>query len=177
MAISFKKTCRFYQSTTDGPPPSRTVQIAAGQGVWMPGAACFISEAGLAELVDATGSGTAAYHGFLLGTVTAAAAANTEFRMSVLRSTDIYAIYIENNGTDTAEAQAYVGNDYGVARDATAGSLGYLTMDVNDTANTAVTVVDIMSNVDPEKHNTTDAPGVALVQFKQSVIDLRQAAA
>lgn len=175
MAATEKQTMSFYQSEDGKRPPTRTVKIAGSQGVWMPGALGFVSESGTFKLADAATDANSAYHGFILGDISSEAAANTEFRMSVIRASDIYAVYIEATGTDTAEAQAFVGNDYGLVRSATAGEIGYVSLDTDATTNTAVTVVDIMSNLDPEKFDTSTAPGVALVKFKQAVIDKQHA--
>jgi hypothetical protein len=170
LAAPSEKTISFYQSEDGTTPPTRTVKIAATQGVWMPGAIGYVSESGTFKLADAATDAGSAYHGFILGTITSEASANTEFRMSVIRSQDIYAVQLENDGTLVVEAQAYVGNDYIIDRSIVAGSIGFCTVDVNGTSNTAITVVDLMSNLDPEKFNTSDTPGYALVKFLPAVI-------
>jgi len=174
MAATEKKTMRFYQSEDGSRPPTRTVQIAASQGIWMPGAPCFIDTSGLAELAD-TADGTGdVIHGFLLGTITSEAAVNTEFRMSVARPGDIYQVYLETGGTDLAESQTYVGEQYGLTISTTAGEIGYASLDVGN-ANAHVQVVDIMSNLDPVKFDTSTAPGVALVKILPATINATRA--
>jgi len=177
MAVTAKQTLSLYSTPGNIPPPVRKVKIAASQGIWMPGAPFFInSTTGTAKISDSTDGTGDAYHCFLIETITAELAVDTEVAAVFIDQSYIYQAYIDSGLTDTAESQVQVGDQVGLSVKAgTAGEIGYTTIDVGDTTNVAVMVVDIMSNVDPEKYDTSTAPGVALVKFLPAVINATRA--
>ena len=161
------------QRTADGVAPEVVVgKIAASQGILIPNSPMYLSTAGTWKVSDTSDGTGDTYHGILVGLqnatstwpIAAELAANTEIRVQLIDPADYYCVYLENNGTDVAEAQTYVGEQYGLTVSATAGEVGYTSCDVNN-ANGAVRVVNIMSNVEPQKFNTTSTPGLAIVQF------------
>ena len=175
MAATEKKQMWFWSGTA---PSVRTGLVAGSQGVMMPGSPLYLSTAGTWKLCDSTDGSDDTWQGFLVGVVdktttwplTAALTANDEIRVAIIDTNQIWAVYLENNGTDQPAAQDNVGDQYGLVVSATAGEVGYTTADENDTTNVAVTVVDIASNQEPELYTTSDDPGVILVQFLNSVI-------
>lgn len=176
MAVTEKQTLSFYSSPGNVPPAVRTVQIAASQGIWMPGAIAYVSNSGLAKVAVASASATEAYHCLLLDKITAELDVNTEVRAMFLDTSHVYQVYIANNVTDAAEAQGLVGDHYGlmVSKD-TAGEIGYCTLDTSETGYISVQVIDMMNNVDPEKYDTSTTPGVALVKFRSVCLEATKA--
>ena len=81
---------------------------------------------------------------------------------------------METSGTDAAATQAMIGNNYGLTVSATAGQVGYTTMDSGN-ANATVRVAQVMGNVEPSKYDLSTAPGVALVRFLAAVVTDTQA--
>jgi len=172
-----------YNSSTDGVPPNKVRGlIAASQGIMMPGAPLYLSESGTWKLCDTT-DGSDAWHGFLIGLqdksqtwpLTAEQDGDTAIWVALISSKHRYVVYCESAGTDSAVAQSNVGNDYGLTVSATAGEVGYVSLDLNSTTNTGVVIMDIMSNVDPTDHTTSDAPGAALVRFETAIIEAQKA--
>jgi len=151
------------------PAEIRVGKMAATQGVIMPGSPVELAS-GVLELSDTDDT---TIYGFVIGPVdesttwpiTAQYAANTEVYVAVVNPDSIYAMYCDSDGTDSAVAQTNVGVAYGVTVGATSGYVGYMTCNLGETSNTLVTVVDIASNIEPEKYTTSDNPGVALVKF------------
>lgn len=177
MAATAKKNIWLW-STSDGVTPEivSNQKIAASQGILIPNAPMYLSTDGTWKVSDTSDGTGDTYQGLFYGLqnptstwpIAAELAANTEIRVLLIDPADTYAVYIENNGTDAAEAQTYVGEQYGLVVSATAGEVGYVSMDVNN-ANGAVRVVQIASNVNSIKYNTTSTPGIALVKFLASV--------
>ena len=174
MAATEKKNIWCY-STEDGLGVEvQTQLIAASQGLWMPNTPFYVSQAGTLKLSD-TADGTGdSYHGLALRDIDAELSANAKVRIGMIEVNDTYAVYLENNGTDLAESQAYVGDQYGLKVSSTAGQIGYTTLDINN-ANACVQVVDIMSNRDSVKFDTSTTPGVALVRFLSTVVKTTRA--
>lgn len=181
MAATVKKQIWFL-SSDDGIAPTEEVGlITASQGILIPGALMYQSTSGTwtkADTSDGTGD---TIHGVLAGTVnksttwplTAELAANTEILIKRVTTRQLFAVYCENNDSDSAVAQAQVGNDYGLRIATGTGKVGYVTMDINN-GNSTVTVIDIMSNRDT-KATTSDNPGVAVVRFRAANIDATKA--
>lgn len=170
MAATEKRQMWLYS----GPAPEVVVrQIEASQGIYMAGTPCYVCTAGQVKIC-ATSDGTDAVHGVLLAGVSAELADATEVRVGLITNDQIWAIYLENNGTDLAAGQTLVGDEYGITVSATAGQLGYTTLDTNN-SNAVAQIVDIMPNVEPSKYSTSDTQGVALIRFKQSIIDTSMA--
>jgi hypothetical protein len=172
MAATVKKNI-WLQSTADGVAPETRAnqKIAASQGILIPNAPMYLSTAGTWKAM-ATADGTTDYmQGLLVGLQNAGStwpleaelAGDTEIRVLIIDPDDTYAVYVENNTADAAATQTYVGEQYGLTVSATAGAVGYTTMDVNN-ANALVRVIQVMGNVEPTKHDLTTAPGVALVK-------------
>jgi len=182
MAATEKKQM-YVLSTADGVAPNIvTRKMAASQGIFMPGAPCYVSTSGTVKLSD-TADGTGdVHHGFIVGVVdksttwpvTAALSANDEVRVQLIDTADLYVVYVENNGSDSAAAQTIVGDQYGLTVSATAGEVGYTTMDLNN-ANAVVEVIDIYSNLDPEKETTSTSPGRAVVRFLAANVNATKA--
>ena len=168
MAATEKKQIWFYSSDDNLAPNIVRGLIAASQGIMMPGAPLYRSTSGTWKLCD-TADGSDAWHGFLMNTISAEMAANTEIRIALIQRRCTYAVFTENNGTDSAIAQSNVGNQYGLTVSATSGQVGYTTLDLNN-GHGIVDVVDIMSNLESIKFTTSDAPGVSLVKFTDAVI-------
>lgn len=169
-------------STDDGVAsnPERGL-VAASQGIMMPGAPLYLSQSGTWKLV-ATSAGSDAWHGFFVGLVdkslawpiAAELSANAEIYVQRITNRQKYCIYCETGSADTTVAQANVGNEYGITVSATASEVGYCSLAL-DNSNDTVTVVDIMSNLEPSKFKTTDSPGVAVVRFLDAVIQAEKA--
>jgi len=146
-------------------------QIAASQGILMPNSPMYLSTAGTWKVSETTDTSGEPFQGLFAGLgdasatwpITAALAADTDILVHMIDPDDTYKVFIENNGTDAAALQTYVGEQYGLTVSATAGEVGYTTMDVNN-ANATVKVVDIEENR-TYKGDLTTAPGVAYVKF------------
>ena len=184
MAASVKKQMYLY-STPDGVAPEvrSNQKISASEGILIPGAPLFLSTSGTWDVaITSAGSSNDAWHGFLVGLqdptatwpMTAAQAVNTEIRVLIIDPDDTYAVRVETSGTDAAATQAMIGNNYGLVVSATAGQVGYTTMDSGN-ANGTVKVIQVMGNVEPSKYDLTTAPGVALVRFLAAVVTDTQA--
>lgn len=182
MAATAKKTMWFHSNVNGKEPNVVRGLVAATQGIMIPGAPLYLSASGTWKLC-ATTAGSDAWHGFFVGLqdksltwpITAALAANVGIYVATIREDDRYCVYCENNGTDSAAAQAQVGNDYGLTVSASAGEVGYVSMDINSTSNTGVVVVDLMSNLEPSKYTTSDNPGVVMVRFETAIIEAQKA--
>jgi hypothetical protein len=174
MAATVKRNFWLY-STDDNLPAARvTLKIAASQGVLMPGAPLYLSQSGTAKVSD-TSDGTGDVYQYVLDTVVAAElAANTEIQAVKITPNQIWAVYVENNDSDAAVAQANIGNVYGLRVATGTGKIGYVTLDLNN-ANGAVKVVNVMQNVEPNKYSASSNPGIALARFLPSVIDAQRA--
>ena len=176
MAATEKKNI-WLHSTADGVAPEvRTNQkIAASQGIMIPNAPMYLSTSGTWKASDTSDGTGDIIHGFFAGIenadtafpIAAELAANTEIRVLIVDPADTYAVYTENNGTDAAAAQAQVGNQYGLTVSATAGQVGYTTLDTNN-SNATVSVVQVMGNIEGNKFDLTTAPGVCLVKFLEA---------
>ena len=173
MAATEKKNI-WLHATADGVAPEvRTNQkIAATQGIMIPNAPMYLSTSGTWKASDTSDGTGDVIHGFFVGIenadtafpIAAALAENTEIRVLIVDPADTYAVYTENNGSDAAAAQAQVGNSYGLTVSATAGQVGYTTLDTNN-ANGTVKVSQVMGNIETQKFDLTSTPGVCLVKF------------
>lgn len=160
-------------STADGVAPEVVDRpIAASQGIFMPGAPCYISTSGTVKLSD-TADGTGdVHHGFIVGVsdrsttwpLTAELAANARVQVQLIDPDDTYAVFVESNDSDSAVAQSNVGNNYGLRVATGAGKIGYTTLDLNN-ANAVVNVKATMADIEPSKNAAADNPGIALVKF------------
>ena len=148
----------------------------------MPGAPCYISTSGTVKLSD-TADGTGdVHHGFIVGLansdtvwpITAELAANTEVKVALIDLSHIYAAYVETSDSDSAVAQANVGNKYGLRVATGAGKIGYTTLDLGN-SNTVVQVENAMFNVEPLRFAAADNPGVALVRFLTANVNTTKA--
>ncbi|MFZ4397570.1 MAG: hypothetical protein ACOYOU_18320 [Kiritimatiellia bacterium] len=172
MAATEKKQMWFWSSSDGGEPEVQPYPIAASQGIFMPGAPCYISTSGTVKLSD-TADGTGdVHHGFIVGVqsratawpLTAELAANSVVLVQIIDTHDFYAVYTENAGTDAAAPQSIVGNRYGLTVSSTAGQVGYTSLNLAN-SNAVVQVYDVIQNVEPSGHAAADAPGIAIVKF------------
>jgi len=175
MAATEKKQMHWL-SSPDGVAPEVVVRkIAGSMGVFMPGAPCYVSQAGTVKLAD-TSDGSDVVHGFIVGVVdqtkawplTAELTANDEVLVELIDTDDLYAVYVETSGTDAAAPVTIIGDQYGLTVSTTATQIGYTTLDTGN-ANATVQVVDVMANRNAIKYDTTTAPGVAIVKFLSAV--------
>ena len=178
MAATEKKQMH-YLSSPDGVAPEVVVRkIAATQGVFMPGAPCYVCQSGTVKLADTSDGSGDVVHGFIVGVVdqtkawplTAALTANDEVLFQLIDTDDLYAVYVENNTTDAAAPVTLIGDQYGLTVSTTATQIGYTTLDVNN-ANATVQVIDVMANRNAIKYDETTAPGVAIVKFLSAVVN------
>ena len=182
MAATSTRQMWFHSSDDGSHPNVERGLIAASQGIFMPGAPVYLSQSGTWKLSDTSDGTGDVWHGFIIGLenksstwpITAELSANTAIKVARINVKHKYCIYCENNGTDSAVAQTNVGNEYGITVSATASEVGYCSLDLNN-SNDTVTVVDIMSNLEPSKFSTSDNPGVAVVRFLNAVIEAERA--
>ena len=164
------KNIWFYSSPDGTPPPIRTYQMTAAQGILNPGAALMLETAGTCDRVA---TDDIAILGYLVGVVdqsiawplTAALSAGDEVRVAIARAGDVYAGYADADGTDCVVAQAMVGDALGITA---TGTVGHCTVNTLETSNTLFNVVDLMFNVSPEKNALANNPGVLLVKHISS---------
>lgn len=162
MAATVYKSLWWLYNEDGAVPDIRIGKIAASQGVYIPGAPCYQDTSG--TITRAATDGTTV-HGLLLDAPSSEHAANTSVPYLRIRANDVFACFVDTDGTDTTAAQANVGNSYGLTIDTTAGSKGYTTMNKNEQSNVAVECYDLMANREDLKYATTDSPGVVLVKF------------
>jgi len=180
MALT-KKSMWFHSSDDGVAPQVVTRKMVASQGIFMPGAPCYIS-AGYVTLC-AVSAGSDAWHGFIVGLantdtvwpLTAELAVGTEVKVALIASTHQYGVYVCSGGTattggnDSAIAQANIGVSYGLNVSTSAGKIGYVNMDLGNTSDVVI-VEDIMANINPLQHAVADNPGIAIVRFIPSII-------
>ena len=168
MAVTEKKNIWFYSSTDGTPPPVRTYQMSASQGIFMPGAPVLIHTTGTLNLAA---DEAPTLLGYVVGVVdpsttwplTAALAVNDEVRVAIARPGDVYGVYLDDAGDNEAAVQLYVGDTPSMTVDGTAGMVGYVTADITATGGTMFRIIDLMYNVNPEKFPIAADPGAVLV--------------
>jgi len=173
MAMTKMRNLWFVSSDTGKPPEVVEGLIAASQGAIMPGSIMYRCTAGTWKL-GISSAGTDAVHGVIIGPFSAGTAnseftASTKVRIALITAGQKWAMYVCNNGNDSAIAQTNVGNNYGLYVSAASGYVGYTTLDLNN-SNATVQVVNLMADVEGNKFAVTDNPGVALVKFLAAVI-------
>ena len=182
MAATEKKQMHWL-SSPDGVAPEVVVRkIAGSQGIFMPGAPCYISQDGTVKLADTSDGTGDTIHGFIVGVVdqtkawplTAELTANDEVLVELIDADDLYAVYVETSGTDAAAPVTIIGDQYGLTVSTTATQIGYTTLDTGN-ANATVQVVDVMANRNAIKYDTTTAPGVAIVKFLSANVNASKA--
>ena len=181
MAASVLKQMWFHSSNDGVQPTIERGLIAATQGIVMPGAPMYRTTSGVWK-VATTSNATDSWQGFFSGLVDKSATwpliaqqdANTAIRVALISTNNLYVVQVENNDSDATVGQGNVGVEYGLRVGSTAGSVGYTTLDLNN-SNDTVVVVDIMSNREPSKYTTSDSPGWAVVRFLSSVIEVEKA--
>lgn len=157
-----------------GPAPQIVERpIAASQGIYMAGAPCYVSQSGTVKLSDTSDGNGDVIHGFICEGVTAELAANTLIKIALIDLDSVYAVFVENNASDTASTQAMVGDQYGLRVSTTAGQIGYTTMDINN-SNATVQVFDVPWNISSQ-YAAADSPGVALVKFLNANVNASKA--
>ena len=166
MAVTEKKNIWFYAGAA---PEVRTYKIAASQGALMPGAPLELNANGVCELSD---TDDVQILGYLVGAknkatawpLAAELAANTEIEVAVVQKDQIWAVYCDNNDSDSAAAQTVVGDRVGIRVSSLSGAVGYVTADLNETSTVMFQVIDLLANKETEKFAVADNPGVILVK-------------
>jgi len=167
MAATVKKQMWFYSSDDGVAPNTDTVQIAGSMGLPIAGTPMVQAADGYWDIVATDG---VLCHGFLAETILVEKAEGDKVRIVRGNAKHVYAIYCESAGTDSAVVQSDVGDAYGPTISATAGEVGYTTLDLNETTNLMFDCEDIMYNKEPLKYALADAPGVALVRLRASAL-------
>ena len=183
MAATVKKNIWLFQ-TGDGVAPEvrGNQKIAVSQGILIPNSPMYLSTSGVWKVCDTADATGDVVHGLLVGVgnpsttwpLTASLAASTEVQVLIIDPADYYAVYCESSGTDAAAAQAQIGNEYGLTVSATAGEVGYTSLNTGN-SNDTVVVKQVMGNIDPTKHDLTTAPGIAIVQFLRAAVEAEKA--
>lgn len=174
MAATVKRNLWLYSSPGNVAPERIRGKMAASQGILIPGAPLYLSTSGTFKAAD-TSDGTGDVVTHVLDTyLTAEAAANDIVYAHKVTTEQVWAVYVENNDSDSAAAQTIVGNRYGLRVATGTGKVGYTTMDINN-ANATVQVENIMSNVEPSRFTASTSPGVALVKFLAAVCEATKA--
>lgn len=175
MAASVLKTLWHY--SPDGTKPRKiNGPIAASQGILIPSAPLYLSQSGTWKVCDSSDASDA-WHGFFSGMrdkslawpITAELAADTQIRITPIRSSDLWTVFAETGDADTTLAQTNVGDQYGLTVATGAGKVGYTTMAL-DNANATVQVQNLMANLEASKYALTDSPSAGVVSFLDSVI-------
>ena len=170
-------------STADGVAPQiKTYKIAASQGVFMPGAPCYLSTSGTIKLSDTCDGTGDVYHGFIVGLanksttwpIAAQLAGNTEVRVSMIDPDDYYVVQVETSGTDATAPQTLVGDSNGLVVSTTATQIGYTTLNTAN-SNTAFLITDLMANVEPSKYALADSPGWVIGKFLSANVNVSKA--
>ena len=170
MAATEKQNIWAYASVGNVTPQTVIRKMKATQGIYMAGCPFYINTDGTLTRATTSDGTNDAFHCFARAGVTAQLAANTEIRVDLIRADILYAVYVENNDSDAAATQDLIGAAYGLRVSATAGKIGYVTVDVNN-SNDTVKIVDIMPNIEGSMQTIATSPGIAIVQFLQGVID------
>jgi hypothetical protein len=100
---------------------------------------------------------------FLAETVTTELAEGTKIRIVRAQVGTRYVMRCDSDDTDSAVVQADIGDSFGVTVSAASGSVGYATLNLNETSAPLFNLVDIMYNKDPLDYALADNPGVAIV--------------
>jgi len=168
MAVTVKK--QVYAQATDGAgamPNTDTVQIAGSQGLPIAGTPMVQAADGYWDIVATDG---VLCHGFLAETILTEKSEGDKIRI-VRASLDArYVIRCDSDDTDSAVVQADIGDSFGVTVSAVAGSVGYATLNLGETAAPLFKLVDIMYNKDPLTYALADNPGVAIVQLVNTAL-------
>jgi hypothetical protein len=182
MAATVKRNIELY-ATADGKPASVVRgKIAATQGILIPNSLLYLSTSGTWKAADTSDGSGDVVHGLLVGLddssatwpITAALAGNTVIKVQLIDADDLYAVYVENAGTDAAMSEAYKGIEYGLTISTTPGQVGYATLNIAN-SNDTVSVVEAMANVETAKAAAADSPGVAIVKFLAAAIEAEKA--
>lgn len=179
MAITEKRNIRRVMTPGVGRPIVKSYPIAATQGIFMPGAPCFIeATSGTVKLADTTDGTGDAWHGFIIGIsdksvhatswpLTAELTAAVKVDVELIDLDSIYEAYCTDTAADAAAPQTAVGDSYGLRVETTpAGMIGYTTVVLSEKTHVAVKVTDVLGNLDVgnTEFDLTTAPGA--VQFK-----------
>ena len=160
MAATVKKQIHLY-STDDGVAPNTdTVQIAGSMGLPIAGTPMVQAADGYWDLVATDGI---LCHGFLAETILVEKAEGSKVRIIRAATDKRYIMRCDSDNTDSAVVQADIGDSFGVTVSAVAGSVGYATLNLGETAAPLFNLVDIMFNKDPLTYALADSPGVAIV--------------
>lgn len=179
MAATVKKNIWLLKTADGRRANTETHLIAASQGILVPNTPVYLSQDGTVKRCATADGSHELLYGFLKGTVdksttwplTAELAGNTQVYVEVAQAGNQYCIYVENNDSDAAMVQSYVGEEYGWRIASGAGKVGYATMDVNN-GNVMMHVVAAYFNLDSSlKSKTADSPGIAVVRFPASVLE------
>ena len=162
MAVTVKK--QIFAQSTDGAgaaPNTDTVQIDASMGLLIAGTPMFLNSDGYWDVVATDGQKC---HGFLAETITVEKSQGDKVRIIRAQEGTRYVIRCDSDGTDSAVVQADIGDSHGITvSTGVAGSVGYSTLNLNETSAPLFQLVDIMYNKDPLTYALADNPGVAIV--------------
>lgn len=174
MAATVKRNIWPRSGDSEALPQLVTLLMAASQGIMIPGCPLYLSTGGTAKRAD-TSDGTGDVYQYILASDPNGVeyAANAEVQAWRITTDQEWLVYVENNDSDSALAQAQVGNVYGLRVATGAGKIGYVTMDINN-ANGAVKVMQLYSNVETARAAAADNPGIAIVRFLSTVIDVQR---
>ncbi|MCP4638845.1 MAG: hypothetical protein GY851_00355 [bacterium] len=168
MAATVKRQMWAYSSSGNVPFPRRPLQIAASQGLLIPGTPMYMSQAGTLKVCD-TSDGTDLVSYMLDTKITTELSALDEVYGIEVNQDQLWCVYLETSDADTAAVQSYVGEEYGLTIATGSGKVGYATLAI-DNANPTCRVIDILPNREPERVTTSTSPGVAIVRFTASVL-------
>jgi hypothetical protein len=164
MAATVKRNIWLYSSAGNVAPERVRGRMAASQGLMIPGTPLYLSQDGTFKRAD-TADGTGDLITHMLDTYLTAEAASGDVVHAVRVTTgQLWAVYVENAGSDSAAALAIVGDQYGLNIDTNTGKIGYTTLNLAN-ANAHVTVENVMSEVEPSRFTVSTSPGVAIVRF------------
>jgi len=164
MAATVKRNIWLYSSAGNVAPERVRGRMAASQGILIPGAPLYLSQAGTFKAAD-TADGTGDLITHMLATyLTAEAAVNDVVYAVRVTTGQLWAVYVESGASDSAAATAIVGDQYGLNIDTGSGKVGYTTLNLAN-SNAHVTVEAVMSDLEPSRFTTSTNPGVAIVRF------------
>ena len=168
MAVTPKKQIHLYSTDGAGAAPNtETVQIAASMGLPIAGTPMVQATDGYWDICATDGR---ICHGFLAETIDTEKSEGDKIRIVRARAGMRYVIRCDSDDSDSAVVQADIGDEFGATISAVAGSVGYTTLNLNETSNTMFKLVDIMYNKDPLTYALADSPGAAIVELTAAAL-------
>ena len=170
MALTANKNPWFISSSCSTPPPVKIYPWGANEGLLHVGAAVLLNSDGKINSVATNG---AAMLGYLVGIVdpskpwpveSGTLVTGLEVRVAIVRPGDLFGIYPDNGGNDTALTQAHIGDSYNIRKSTAGGRIAYNTICVTCATDPMFTIVDLMFNIEGSRFALTDNPGVAIIK-------------